>query len=192
MKFTLPKSFACTILVLISGINMQAQPGSTAKGQTIVNGKPLTEQQKHEFLSVYRVPILPGNYWYDSLSGFWGHWGHEAAGVLNQGHDFGPLAANASNGNTGIFINGRQLNLVEALFFQQILGPLRPGRAWLDGRTGYFGVEGNPNPIGNLAAILQAQRKSKAPLFTEHDINGGSSNEAGTCTKSGNCYYPNR
>jgi hypothetical protein len=180
------------LLTVAAGTNLPAQMPGSGWGQTVINGRLITDQQKAEFFLVYRGPLQPGTYWYDSASGFWGYWGHEVAGLLNQGHDFGPLPANASNGNTGVFINGRQLNWIEVQFFQQLLGvPLR-GRIWLNGRTGFFGVEGQPQPVGNLTAILQARRGSGGPLLTEHDINEGFHNGGGTCTKSGNCYYPNR
>src|SRR4051794_19005768 len=95
------------LLTAAAGIDLRAQIPGAAWGQTFINGRPVTDQQKEEFFRVYRGPLQPGSYWYDSASGFWGYWGREVAGLLNQGHDFGPLPANASNGNSGVFINGR-------------------------------------------------------------------------------------
>jgi hypothetical protein len=97
----------------------------------------------------------PGHYWYDARSGLYGKVGFEAAGYIHTGLDFGPLAPNASNGNTGIFINGREINMTEAMFFQRIAGGIFQGRWWLDGETGNVGMEGMPMPMANLTAALQ-------------------------------------
>lgn len=86
-------------------------------------------------------------------------WGHEAAGYIKPGHQFAALPANASNGDTGVFINGRQINMTEAMFFQRIFGAVYQGRWWLDGTTGNVGQESNPMPLANIVvALQQAQR----------------------------------
>jgi hypothetical protein len=95
------------------------------------------------------------------VSGAWGLDGHEAVGFLLPGHNFGPMPADASHGNTGVFINGREINLIEALRIQQTFGAVYRGRWWLDGRTGYYGVEGNPVPVGNLVAMLRSRQTAR-------------------------------
>src|SRR4051812_43235097 len=104
----------------------------------------------------YAPPL--GRYWYDSRSGAWGMEGGGTAGFILPGHSFGPLARDASNGNTGVLINGRELNLEEAVVLQRTFGAIYRGRWWLDGRTGYWGAEGNPRPLGNIISALQAQQ----------------------------------
>ena len=99
------------------------------------------------------------HYWYDPRSGLYGIWGYEAGGYIRAGHEFGQLPANASNGNTGVFINGRQLNMNEAMYLKNTFGAVYQGRWWLDG-TGNFGQEGNEQPLGNLVAMLQAAQRS--------------------------------
>ena len=140
------------ILALVSHVAM----AQTEQHQTIINGKPLTAAQRSEFLRTYGTAPLGGNFWYDSISGLWGVAGREAFGVLRPGHPYGPLAPTASAGNTGVFINGRQINMAEALYIKSLLGSVLPGRWWLDGRTGNFGLEGNQMPAGNLFAIAKA------------------------------------
>ena len=76
--------------------------------------------------------------------------------MLQPGLPYGQVSPDASAGNTGVFINGRQINLAEALYIRSLLGSVVPGRWWLDGRTGYFGLEGNQIPVGNLFAIAKA------------------------------------
>jgi hypothetical protein len=128
----------------------------------IINGGELTAEQVAALQSAYRFAPLPGRYWYDSNSGAWGFEGREAVGFILPGHDFGPLAADASQGHTGVFINGREINMIEAMRIQQTFGAVYPGRWWLDGRTGYFGMEGNPMPLGNVHAALQAQNSGRS------------------------------
>jgi hypothetical protein len=124
--------------------------------QTIINGTALTGQQKAEFRRAYGVPPLAGDFWYDTRSGLWGVKGREAFGLIRPGHGYGTLAATASAGTTGVFINGRQINVAEALYLRNLLGSVIPGRWWLDGTTGYFGVEGTAIPTGNLFAVVRA------------------------------------
>jgi hypothetical protein len=120
-----------------------------------VNQRELTQQQLAAIKQMYGQATPPGRYWYDARSGLYGVWGREAAGYIRPGHDFGPLPANASNGNTGVIINGREINMTEAAFFQRIFGAVYQGRWWLDGQTGNVGMEGNPTPIANIVAALQ-------------------------------------
>jgi hypothetical protein len=110
---------------------------------------------------MYGVPPLAGDFWYDARSGLWGVKGREAFGLVRPGHRYGVLAPTASAGATGVFINGRQINVAEALYLRNLLGAVVPGRWWLDGTTGYFGLDGSTIPAGNLfAAVRAAQARS--------------------------------
>src|SRR5881227_406054 len=88
----------------------------------IINGRELTAQQVSAIGRLYKFVPRPGRYWYDTVSGAWGLEGHELQGFILTGHNFGPMAANASAGNTGVFFNGREINLTEALRIQQTFG----------------------------------------------------------------------
>ena len=144
------------ILALAVVVNVAVASAQSDKLQTIINGRSLTEQQKAEFRRIYGVAPLAGDFWYDPRSGLWGVKGREAFGILRPGHDFGPLAPTASAGTTGVFINGRQINMAEALYVRNLLGSVIPGRWWLDGATGYFGLEGSAAPAGNLFVAARA------------------------------------
>ncbi len=103
---------------------------------------------------MYRTRIPPGAYWYDTLCGAWGLEGGPCRGLIQAGLTLGgPLRADASNGNTGVFINGRQLHLLDVLALQQIT-MVMPGRYWVDA-SGNAGFEGGPAMV-NLWALASA------------------------------------
>lgn len=128
-----------------------------AQSQVIVNGRALDRQQLALLEQIYNVIPRPGNYWYDARSGLYGVVGYPAWGFMLPGHDLGRLQSDASNGATGVFINGRQLPQSEWVVWSQMLGYLiQPGRYWLDS-NGNAGYEGNPAPAVNL---YQAARQN--------------------------------
>jgi hypothetical protein len=127
------------------------QPGA----DVVINGRALAQGQKDEFLRRYGVAPAPGTYWYDAKSGLWGLAGQPAAGFLLPGHDFGALAADASGGRTGVFLNGREIPPAEVQILAALAGAVLPGRYWLDG-TGNYGYEGMAVPVGNLYALAAA------------------------------------
>jgi hypothetical protein len=120
--------------------------------KVIINGITLTDEQVSELEELYSVKPLPGNYWYDTNSGLYGVVGYAAYGFMFTGHEFGELDTNASNGDAGVFVNGRQLPQIEWAVWSQLLGyVIQPGRYWLD-ENGNAGYEGNPIPTENLYA----------------------------------------
>lgn len=163
----------------------QTSAVATTKSSGIfINNRELTSKQIAEIKKIYMFVAPPGRYWYDTRSGLWGLMGHEAAGFLNPGHDFGPLPSNASNGNTGVFINGRELNMAEAMYCKQVFGAVYQGHWWLDGRTGNIGVEGNPMPLANVYMILQQRGRSGGGGYSWSSKNTGAYGGS-----DGNCSY---
>jgi hypothetical protein len=136
---------------------MQAKLRSRA---VIINRVPLTEQQIAFLEQRLRMRVQEGSYWYDKASGAWGLEGGPTVGVgmagLNMG---GPLRADSSRGNTGVFINGRELHQMDVVGLQQ-LGPVYRGRYWVDA-YGNCGREGGPFVLNlvqvALAAVAQRQ-----------------------------------
>ncbi|KAG6725595.1 hypothetical protein I3843_02G031300 [Carya illinoinensis] len=57
-------------------------------------------------------PIQPGKYWYDSRAGFWGVMGGPCLGIIPPFiEEFNyPMPDNCAGGNTGVFVNGRELH----------------------------------------------------------------------------------
>jgi hypothetical protein len=133
-----------------------AQPTGTG---VIINGREITPIQARQFAVIYHNPPVPGRYWYDSRSGAWGYEGRQTGGFLYPGHDYGPLAANASNGDTGIFINGREITSMEAMALKKLFGVVYQGHFWIDGGNGNVGVEGNPMPVANIAVAMRNQQQ---------------------------------
>lgn len=125
------------------------------KGDVIINNKALTKEQIAEIEQTYGIKPLPGNYWYDARSGLYGVVGYQAYGFMLPNHNFGSMNRNASNGNTGVFVNGREIPIGEYTIWSSMVGSwIQPGAYWLD-HTGNAGYEGNPMPVINLYQAAQ-------------------------------------
>jgi len=97
------------------------------------------------------VRIPPARYWYDRVSGAWGLEGGPAQGQVQAGMQVGgPLRADASKGNTGVFVNGRQLHALDVAALRRCTRVI-PGRYWVLA-SGVGGYEGAP-PTFNLAVL---------------------------------------
>ncbi len=141
--------------------DVQAQPRTQptqAKRvrQVFVNGVLLRGDQIDFLEQKYHAPVPDGNYWYDRMCGAWGMMGGPVLCTLEPNHDIGgPLQPGASNGNTGVFINGRELHYLDIALLQRVVPMIIPGRWWLD-VYGNFGTEGGPM-LGNLWTLAQTQ-----------------------------------
>jgi hypothetical protein len=133
---------------------------STGSLRVVINGQALAAEGI-AWLQQFG-PVRSGSYWYDPKSGLWGFAGHEPAGYVRPGLDFGTPSPRASNGDTGVFVNGREINGIELHWYELIFRTpsTGPGRFWLDGTTGNVGYEGNPIPLGNLIRSLQQSQSS--------------------------------
>lgn len=151
----------------------QAPAGASA---VVVNGRAMNQQQVLAFQQLYGVAPRPGRYWYDGRSGLYGYEGQPAAGFLRPGHDLGALPRQASQGNSGVVINGRELPQQEWMVWSSTLGyAIQPGHYWLDG-NGNAGYEGNPFPVVNL---YQAAQQRNAYYGNQGQGGGGGSGGGG-------------
>jgi hypothetical protein len=150
--------------------------------QVVVNRVRISDQDLRAFEQRWHTSVRDGNYWYDRVSGAWGLEGGPTAGWIAPGLGLGgPLRADASSGNTGVFINGRELHLLDVQALMQIVQVQR-GSWWVDAQ-GNFGPEGGP-VWGNLVAMAQQRGRGKswsAYSSDGHSFIGG----------DGNCTYFN-
>lgn len=152
------KLYMLTVLswFLISGAGLHAGP---ANPNIIVNGSRLSAQEIQMLRQILGVPadasIPAGDYWYDNISGLWGKRGGPTLGQILPGLKLGGLlAADASDGDSGVFINGREIHRQELAYLQSLFGTVNRGRYWLNG-WGIGGYEGGP-PVFNLRAAAQS------------------------------------
>jgi hypothetical protein len=171
--------------------------------RVVVNGVSLGDAQLAQLQAKYRVPITPGQYWYDPRNGLWGNTGGPAQGLIMPGEPIGgPLPTNASGGGTGVFINGRELHPQDVqnldMLFAAFGTRTQPGRYWSDG-SGNFGVEGNPAPLGNFRAMMaQASRAGASSYYKNNpwsyttDYQGFGSNGEMSYYESKKSYGPDK
>ena len=148
---------------------MAAPTSAISQTATItINDYMLTDKDLQQIQTLYGVTPLSGTYWYDQYSGAYGVKGGPALGVMYPGHIFGTLSPDASNGNSGVFVNNRQLQKQEALAVARLFGYVTyvPGYYWL-AANGDIGMIGNPSPLGNIYRAI-ARSHTYHPSAGDH------------------------
>lgn len=152
-----------TSLTLTRRSTAGARPETPGR-QVVINGRKLSDETVSSLEIASGVRILDGSYWYDKACGAWGFAGGPTVGFILAGLDLGgPLRADASNGNTGVFVNGRELHFRDVVALRQLVGTVLPGRYWLDA-AGNVGVEGGYF-LFNLAQLAAASGGSRGGTF---------------------------
>jgi hypothetical protein len=138
--------------------------------RVVVNGVVLEPTRIAALQREHGLRFASGEFWYDRVSGAWGVVGGPTAGVVAPGIAMGgPLRRDASRGNTGVIVNGREIRMEEVRALQQLV-PVYPGRYWIDAQ-GTFGVEGGP-AVGNLAAIARSRQAPRQGILSTYDKTG--------------------
>jgi hypothetical protein len=153
---TAPRLFARLLgaVALILGLAALAAEPLPATSGVVVNGEALSTDTIAAYAAQYGQAPAPGRYWYDGATGAWGHEGQGTAGFIPPGLALGgPLRSDASNGRTGVWINGRQLADSDVLALAAIGVQAQPGRWWVDA-LGNAGAEGGP-ALFNLHALAR-------------------------------------
>lgn len=139
-----------------------------------INGTLLTAAEIQAIEQQYGVQLVEGRYWYDRNCGAWGIEGGPTMGFVMPGISVGgQLQANASGGNTNVFINGRELHYQDVLGLQQ-LGPVLPGRYWVDAYWN-CGYEGGP-ALFNIALLMRARSSGSQGGPWSHTTKGFTNN----------------
>ncbi|XP_020587745.1 uncharacterized protein LOC110029678 [Phalaenopsis equestris] len=108
------------------------QSNETGKSRVSVNGHSITDRlvKRAEKLA---GPIHPGFYWYDYRAGFWGVMGQACLGIIPPFiEEFNyPMNKNCAAGNTGVVVNGRELNAKDLTLLAGRGLPATEGRSFI-------------------------------------------------------------
>ncbi|KAB1207201.1 Extra-large guanine nucleotide-binding protein 1 [Morella rubra] len=89
-----------------------------------VNDEPLSQEELVLLQNSKNPPrnLRPGCYWYDRVSGFWGKEGQKPSQIISSQLNIGgDIKRNASNGNTNVLINSREITK-EELWMLKVAG----------------------------------------------------------------------
>jgi hypothetical protein len=166
MKRAFPSAAAAVLTLALAAFTVMA-----ADGDVVVNRQALDSTTRQTLEQAYGVPITPGRYWYDTVSGVWGLEGGPAAGQIHPGLRLGgPLRQDASNGHTGVVVNGRELHHLDVAALQRCT-PVIPGRYGVLA-NGVGGPEHGPATF-NLAALCGARHGAAGGSSMRCDNYGG-------------------
>jgi hypothetical protein len=136
-----------------------SSPVAAGIRNVVINGIALPLETLNALERQYRIRIEDADYWYDPLCGAWGLRGGPTLGFIPAGMKLGgPLAADASGKGTGVFLNGREAHAQDVLALQSILGPVMPGRYFVDAQ-GNAGYEGGIPLVNLVVAARQAAQQ---------------------------------
>lgn len=130
--------------------------------QVFVNGHLIPDRvvKKAEKLA---GPIQPGEYWYDKQAGFWGVIGYPCLGIIMPNiEEFNyPIPKNCAAGNTGVFINGRELHEKDLGLLASRGLPITENRSYIVDITGKVVDEQTGEELDGLGKLAPTVEKAK-------------------------------
>ncbi|KAF3601650.1 hypothetical protein F2Q69_00032888 [Brassica cretica] len=125
-----------------------------------VNGKSLDEEELYMLQSCANPPkkLKPGDYWYDKVAGYWGKVGEKPCQIISPHMNIGGnIKKEASNGDSGIFINNREITKSE-LTMLKMVGVQCEGKPhfWVNS-DGSYQEEGQNRIMGNIWSKKRAR-----------------------------------
>lgn len=149
--------------LLKSGLKKGHHSPASLKGKVVVNGHILSSTAiKHAEERAGK--LRPGSYWYDSEAGFWGVEGGPCLGILPPLIEelSYPMAGKCSNGDTRVYINGRELHSKDLAVLSQRGLSEKAGMAYSLGFDGVL-VDGTTGleikHLGKLAPTVERKGK---------------------------------
>ncbi|XP_057802572.1 uncharacterized protein LOC131017848 [Salvia miltiorrhiza] len=130
--------------------------------QVFVNGRLIPENlvQKAELLA---GPIQSGEYWYDIRAGFWGVMGFPCLGIIMPNiEEFNyPMPEKCAAGNTGVFVNGRELHQKDLDLLAGRGLPILSGRAYLVKISGEVVDEETGEELDSIGKLAPTVERAK-------------------------------
>lgn len=191
MVTTTPPAQPAPVAASPSAIAPESAP-ATAASPIVVNGTAWDDRTKQQAARYFGQPPASGQWWYDAKSGLFGAVGHGTQGVLKPGFRAAPLARNVSNGDTAVFVNGREITRAERDYLVTIFdGDVRSPQQY----AGSYELDHNGNLrrggayVGNVVQAARAkQARASGGGNTWHTKNGAMGGSAPGCSW---VYIPN-
>ncbi|KAK9757854.1 hypothetical protein RND81_01G190500 [Saponaria officinalis] len=138
------------------------QTVESAKKNVMVNGHLIPDRlvKKAEKLA---GPVYPGQYWYDYRAGFWGVVGGPCLGIVPPSiEEFNyPMPENCAAGNTGVFVNGRELHQKDLELLSSRGLPASKDRSYIVEITGRVVDEDTGKELDSLGKLAPTVEKVK-------------------------------
>ncbi|XP_074325708.1 uncharacterized protein LOC141663786 isoform X2 [Apium graveolens] len=127
-----------------------------------VNGHPIPDRLVKKAEKV-AGPIQPGQYWYDSRAGFWGLIGGPCLGIIPPNiEEFGyPIPEDCAGGNTGVYVNGRELHQKDLILLGNRGLPNEKDRSYIIEMSGRVLDEDSGEELDSLGKLAPTVEKLK-------------------------------
>lgn len=149
----------------IIGESFQDRSGDSFEDEitnVTVNGNPIPNRlvkKAEKFTGV----IQPGDYWYDSRAGFWGVMGGPCLGIIPPSiEEFNfPMPETCAGGDTGVFVNGRELHQKDLKLLGKRGLPVDTDRSYIIEISGRVIVEESGEELDSLGKLAPTVEKTK-------------------------------